>query len=158
MSLEGHLYTFVIIVNPKKGRNEDPFLFFISDLKDARAIASHYLKRWKIECCFKHLKKNGFNIEDINLKADNKIELMMGIVALTYLVAIHEGTIQQAKKPTQMKIYKGGIKYPIISIFRKGYLELQKLFSNTYSVFKYLDLLLKPAPERLTDEYNSKCV
>jgi hypothetical protein len=158
MSLEGHLYTFVIIVNPGKGRNEEPFLFFISDLKDAKAIANHYLKRWKIECCFQHLQRNGFNIEDINLKADNKIELMMGIVAITYLAAIHEGIIQQAKKPTKMKIYKGGIKYPLISIFRRGYLELQKLFSGIYSLFKYLNSLIKPLPEWLTKECNPKSV
>jgi len=158
MSLEGHLYTFVIIVNPKKGRSEDPFLFFISDLKDARAITNHYLKRWKIECCFKHLKRNGFNIEDINLKADNKIELMMGIVTIAYLVVIHEGIIQQVNNPTKMKIYKDGIKYPLISIFRRGYLELQKLFSSIYALFKYLNLLIKPLPERLTDECKSKSV
>lgn len=158
MSLEGHLYTFVIIVNQKKGRNEEPFLFFISDLQDARAIANHYFKRWKIECCFKHLKRNGFNIEDINLKADNKVELMMGIVTITYLAVIHEGVIQQANKVTKMKVYKSGIKYPLISIFRRGYLELQKLFSSTYSLFKYLNQLVKPLPVWLTDVCNSKSV
>ena len=45
-------------------------------LKDATAIAKHYLKRWKIECAFKHLKTNGFNIENANLKSDLKMELL----------------------------------------------------------------------------------
>jgi hypothetical protein len=155
MSLEGHLYTFVIIVNPRKTRNEEPFLFFISDLKDAQAIANHYLKRWKIECCFKHLKKNGFNIEDINLKADNKIELMMAIVTLTYLVVIHEGIIQQAINPIKMKVYKSGIKYPLISIFRRGFIELQKLFFSILTVLKYIELLLKPMTARILDDNSS---
>lgn len=158
MSLEGHLYTFVIIVNPAKGRNEEPFLFFISDLKDAKAIADHYLKRWKIECCFKHLKRNGFNIEDINLKADKKIELMMGIVTVTYLAVIHEGIIQQANNPIKLKVYRSGRKYPLISIFRRGYLELQKSLSCILLVLKYINLLLKPSPERVLDEINSKSV
>jgi len=77
--------------NPRQGVNEEPYLFFISDLLDARAIANHYLKRWKIECCFRHLKRNGFNMEDINLKADEKIELMMGVLAYTFLIAVIEG-------------------------------------------------------------------
>jgi hypothetical protein len=158
MSLEGHLYTFVIIVNPRKARNEEPFLFFISDLKDAQAIANHYLKRWKIECCFKHLKKNGFNIEDINLKADNKIELMMGIVTITYMVVINEGIIQESINPTKMKIYKNGMKYPLMSIFRKGYLELQKSFSCIALVLKYVNLLLKPCLTMDSLDYNSKSV
>ena len=73
MALNGYTYSFVIIKNPKHDPNE-PYIYFISDLKDAKAIANHYLKRWKIECAFKHLKTNGFNIENANLKDDLKID------------------------------------------------------------------------------------
>ena len=138
MSLGEQLYTFVIIKNPKQNNKEEPYLFFISDLQDARAIASHYFKRWKIECCFKHLKKNGFNIEDINLKSDIKIELMMGVLACTYIMAIMEGIIKQIDFPPGLKIYKNGKQYPSISIFRSGYIELQQLFMNVLNVLDYL--------------------
>jgi len=157
MSLQGHLYTFVIMVNPKKGRSEEPFLFFISDLKDAKAIANHYLKRWKIECCFKHLKKNGFNIEDINLKADDKIQLMMGILACTYLMAIMEGIIKQADSPVKMKVYKKGNSYPLISLFRRGYIELQKIFTTLERALDHFTCLLKPIPITVSGK-NSKSV
>lgn len=148
--MKGHLYTFVIMVNPKKGRSEESFLFFISDLKDAKTIADHYLKRWKIECCFKHLKKNGFNIEDINLKADHKIQLMMGILACTYLMALSEGIINQAESPIKIKRYKNGNLYPVISVFRTGYIELQKAFCTMYDLLDYFNILLKPIAIRVT--------
>jgi hypothetical protein len=61
-----------MIKNPKHDPKE-PYIYFISDLEHAKDIANHYLKRWKIECCFKNLKTNGFNIEDINLRSDKKI-------------------------------------------------------------------------------------
>lgn len=144
MSLKEHTYTFVIIVNPQKGRDREPFLFFISDLKDAQAIANHYLKRWKIECCFKHLKKNGFNIEDINLVADDKIQLMMGILACTYLLAIIEGIIKQAASPVKMKLYKNGKRYPLISLFRYGYIELQRILITLCNLIAYLEGHIKP--------------
>jgi transposase len=143
MSVNGHLDSFVILVNPKKGRSEEPFLFFISDLKDAKAIANHYLKRWKIECCFRHLKTNGFNIEDINLKDDNKIQLMMGVLACTYLLAIMEGIIQQAREPLKMKSYKNGKSYPSISVFRRGFIVLQKTFLTIENAIAYFNDPLK---------------
>ncbi len=142
MALQGRTYTFVIISNPKQGVNEEPYLFFISDLLDARAIANHYLKRWKIECCFKHLKRNGFNVEDINLKADEKIELMMGVLAYTFLIAVIEGITKQMTLTIKLKNYKGGSSYPRISIFRCGYIELQRIFINIGYVIKHLKKLL----------------
>jgi len=128
--------------NPRQGVNEEPYLFFISDLLDARAIANHYLKRWKIECCFRHLKRNGFNMEDINLKADEKIELMMGVLAYTFLIAVIEGITKQITQPAKLKKYKGGSSYPIISIFRCGYIELQRILFNLKTAIKYLKKLL----------------
>ena len=132
------IYTVVIVKNPKQGRNEDPYLYFISDLKDAKAIANHYLKRWKIECCFKHLKKNGFNIEDINLKKDIKIELMMGVLVCTYIMAIIQGIIQVLNKPPKIKCYRNGKRYPQISVFRTGYSELQRLFTEIKKVIHFI--------------------
>jgi transposase len=72
-----------MVKNIKHDPNE-PYLYFISDFKNAKKIAEHYLKRWKIECVFKHLKTNGFNIEDIALKGDEKIELMMAMLCILY--------------------------------------------------------------------------
>ena len=146
MFLKEQRYTFAIVKNPKQGRNQEPYLYFISDLQDVRAIANHYVKRWKIECCFRHLKRNGFNIEDINLKTDIKIELMMGILACTYIIAVMQGILQQQKHPPEMKRYKNGKCYPAISVFRKGYLLMQQIFLNLMDIILYLDKRLKQPP------------
>lgn len=142
MMLGDTVYTFVMIKNPKYDPKE-PYIYFISDLQDARAIANHYLKRWKIECCFKHLKTNGFNIEDINLKIDEKIELMMGILAMVYIVAVKEGLLSHKRKPIPWKKYKNGKKYLSISIFRMGMAIIQELFTRINKLFDYIGDQLK---------------
>lgn len=136
-------YTFVMIKNPKHDPKE-PYIYFISDMQDARAISNHYLKRWKIECCFKHLKSNGFNIEDINLKTDDKIELMMGVLAMVYIMAVREGLLSHKLKPIPLKKYKDGKLYLSISIFRIGLAIIQTLFTKINKLIEYIENQLKP--------------
>lgn len=143
MMLGDRTYTFVMIKNPKYDPKE-PYIYFISDLQDAQAIANHYLKRWKIECCFKHLKSNGFNIEDINLKIDDKIELMMGVLAMIYIMAVKEGLLSHKLKPIPKKKYKDGKIYLSISIFRMGLAIIQTLFTKINKLIHYIEHLLKP--------------
>lgn len=131
-----------MIKNPKYDPKE-PYIYFISDLQDAKAIANHYLKRWKIECCFKNLKTNGFNIEDINLKSDKKIELMMGVLAMTYLISVKEGILKHLIKPIALKRYKDGKMYPAISIFRMGFVIVQNMFDKINRLITYINILIK---------------
>ena len=142
MVLGNTTYTFVMIKNPKYDPKE-PYIYFISDMQDAKAIANHYLKRWKIECCFKHLKSNGFNIEDINLKVDEKIELMMGVLAMVYLFAVREGLLSHKRKQIPLKKYSNGKIYLSISIFRMGLAIIQKLFAKTNRLIEYIGDQLK---------------
>jgi transposase len=139
MVLDGTTYSFVMIKNPKYNPKE-PYIYFISNLTDAKKIAAHYLKRWKIECAFKHLKTNGFNLEDCNLKSDVKIELLMTIVVVAYVIAIREGVLVQHKIP--IKKYKNGTQYPAISIFRKGYEILQNTIQTLLQIIKYIEQLV----------------
>ncbi len=131
-----------MIKNPKYDPKE-PYIYFISDMQDARAIANHYLKRWKIECCFKHLKSNGFNIEDINLKIDDKIELMMGVLVMVYIIAIREGLLSHKLKQIPLKKYKNGKIYLSISIFRMGLAIIQNLFMRINQLIEYIVNQLK---------------
>lgn len=148
MVLGNTTYTFVMIKNPKHDPKE-PYIYFISDLHDAQAIANHYLKRWKIECCFKNLKTNGFNIEDINLKADQKIELMMGVLAMVYLIAIKEGLLRHLLKPIPMRTFKNGKKHLSLSIFRMGFALIQSVFCRINDLLHYIENLIKPLPDLL---------
>ena len=134
-------YTFVMMKNPKGDRRE-PYLYFISDLKDARAIARHYYKRWKVECCFKNLKTNGFNIEDINLQSDEKIELMMAVLAMLYLIALREGILRHRCKPIPLKKYKDGTKQMAISFFRLGCYIILNLFNDIQRFLNYFNHMI----------------
>ena len=146
MMLGDTTYTFVIIKNPKHDPKE-PYIYFISDMQDARSIANHYLKRWKIECCFKHLKSNGFNIEDINLKMDNKIELMMAVLAMVYIMAVKEGLLSHQVDPIPLKKYKDGKMYLSISIFRMGLAIIQTLLATLNNIIEYIGNHIKSHAE-----------
>jgi len=141
MSLGAITYTFVMIKNPKYNPKE-PYLYFISDLKDAKVIANHYLKRWKIECCFKHLKTNGFNIEDINFEYDQKTELMMAVLAVLYTTAIVEGLLSHQQKPIPIKKYKNNKNYLGESVFRRGLSIILCIFNKLFKLIAYLQYAL----------------
>ena len=91
------------------------------------------------------MKSNGFNIEDINLKEDQKIELMMGILAMVYVIAVREGLLTHKLNPIPIKMYKNGKKYLSISIFRMGFAIIQAMFINTKNLIDYIGFQLKPA-------------
>lgn len=115
--LDEEAFTIIMMPNPKVGA-EEPVMIFITTLPNAVKAAQLYAKRWKIECLFKHLKTNGYNFEDLNLKDPNKNMLMMAIVTIAYTLAFREGRKHQNKIPTQ--IYRDGTQTSEVSIFRAG--------------------------------------
>ena len=117
---------------------KEPYIFFITNLSDMEQALKHYADRWKIECCFKHLKSNGFNVEAMNLTDDRKIELMMGIVVTAYAIAIREGIVEQLRKPFPIKKYKNGKQYMAISVFRKGLEIIDGLLEHALALVIYL--------------------
>lgn len=70
----------------------------------------------------------------------------MGIIACAYILAIREGVLQQQVHPPKLKIYKNGKSYPAISAFRRGYLEVQRIFIQLIDLILYLKNLFNPLP------------
>jgi hypothetical protein len=114
---EGGVYRFVMMPNPKAG-TKDPVIFLLTTLANPLTATTSYAKRWKIECLFKHLKTNGYNLEDLNLKDPGKNTLMFAIVTTAYSLALLEGWKRRKKIPT--KIYANESEWPKESIFRVG--------------------------------------
>jgi len=142
IEMKGKKYTFVIFKNPKKDPKE-PLVYFISTLKDKKKIVEVYPIRWSIECCFKHLKSNGFNLEDLNLKKPEKIKLMMAIVTFLYVLCIHEGLICYEKiKKSDLKKYADGTITLAISVFRKGKSVVAGKFTHLRAFLDYLTQIL----------------
>jgi len=117
---------------------KEPYVFFITNVQDAGKALEYYTQRWKIECCFRHLKSNGFNIEAMNFKDDRKIELLMGVVVTAYAIAIREGLLQQLHKPFAIKKYKNGKQYSEISVFRKGLEVIEGFLEHALALVLYL--------------------
>lgn len=118
----------------RSNTKEEPIIYLITNLFLQKRVGKQYAKRWKIEYCFKHLKTNGFNLEDMSLTDLKKIRLMISLVIVAYILAVREGIIQQKKQKIRIINYKNGDKYPAVSIFRNGI----QAISN--QIISYLDL------------------
>lgn len=136
-------YTFVVFKNPKANPKE-PLFYFLSTLTKRKQIINAYPIRWKIECCFKHLKSNGFNLEDLNLKAPQKIKLMMAIVCFLYTLCVSQGLLayQQPKK-SDYKKYADGLSTLAESVFKKGKSIVSMKFYDLASFIRFLLHIIK---------------
>jgi IS4 transposase len=94
---EGKLFYFTVLPNRAKPRVNhkpnpgDDYVVLLSVQKNVSQISQDYRKRWGIEVFFRHVKKNGFNLEDLNLKEQEKVQLLVGNVAIAYCLSIREG-------------------------------------------------------------------
>ena len=119
--MKGNIYSVVIVKNDKDDPLE-PLIYFISTLEDKTQILDGYRIRWQIEICFKHLKTNGFNLEDLNFRQDSKICLMVALVVMAYVLSIQLGGTPQGleSKVEKKKIYRNKPSRLAISYFRQG--------------------------------------
>jgi hypothetical protein len=127
--------------NPKL-EAEEVVMIFLTTLTNAANAAKLYAQRWKIECLFKHMKTNGFNLEDMNLKDANKNLLMMAIVTTAYIRAIREGF--KCKKKIPIQRYEDGTQTREVSLFRQGLAILTAKCFRFIDFLKYLFSILKP--------------
>jgi len=129
---------FVALKNPKDDPKE-PVIYLISNLDlPSKKIAEMYPIRWKIEHCFKQLKSNGFQLEQINLKSKSRCKLLMAIMIFTYVLSIHEGLKTYAKVPD--KNYGEGIYSKAVSVFRFG---IGNLMRHCTSLIKFCQYILR---------------
>ena len=132
ITLQGQSFSFVVVKNPKAD-TEEPLIYLLSSLEEAPAcIAARYPIRWKIETCFKHLKSNGFDLEEMNLATKSRCQLMMAVVVFAYTLSIHEGLKDYQK--VGMKTYADGLQTKAYSVFRHG-LDKLSAFCATLTVF-----------------------
>jgi hypothetical protein len=143
--LDGTRYQFVALAHQDGPLSEDPLVLMITNLEWSRQIiAERYRIRWTTECFFKHLKSNGFDLEELGFQSPKKIRLLVSIVVTLYVICVAEGLRQfhriQAKKntlygPLQLRE----------SVFRKGYsIVVNELSSIAHFIDWLLSQLKKP--------------
>jgi len=134
-----------VVIKPLKGdQTGKRYLYLITNIDDDLKASELYALRWKIETCFKHLKSNGFDLEAMALTQTHKVELMFGVLALVYALAIREGALhyEQLGKEPPMKTYKNGTRTLKKSVFRKGYSILKKKIRNINDFICYIQQMI----------------
>ena len=137
---QNQTFYFTVLPNTAKRRTHtkpnpgDDFVVLVSLEKQIDKISQDYRKRWGIEVFFRHVKKNGFNLEDLNLKELEKVQLLVGIVAIAYCLAIRHG-LKQWEQMTP-KIKKHGAS--AVSLFRDGF---DNLLNQIHNLFELIDFI-----------------
>lgn len=103
------------------GRDKEPYLYLLTNLDEPASAGQCYQIRWTIECCFKHLKSNGFDLEGQGFQQTHRVEIVMAVLVLLYAVCIAQGIVQQNQnRPAATKKYPSGRVYKARSLFRVG--------------------------------------
>ncbi|WP_168040644.1 transposase [Neolewinella antarctica] len=140
IEIKGKKFYLSMRHNPKQTLGEE-VIIFLTIIRPLKKTVDQYIKRWRIECLFRHLKSNGFGLEDLNLRAVDKSNLLMAIVCLAYSLTIRVGW---AARSTIRKIqYADGSSFPAESIFRKG-LSLITPWCANLEKFLYRIIALDP--------------
>ncbi len=134
----------IMILPITEPKGKQTYLYLITNIEDEKKVSELYRIRWKIETCFLHLKSNGFNLEDMRLKDDFKVNLMMGVVVLAYTISVCQGTLfyENSEKPIPIKKYKNGKICLSKSVFRKGLKQLMPRIKSLGQFIKYLENLI----------------
>ncbi|MBC3788869.1 transposase [Spirosoma utsteinense] len=144
--LEGYRYQFVALCHQDGPQSADPLVLLVSNLDwPKQTIAERYRIRWTTECFFKHLKSNGFDLEELGFESPRKIRLLVAIVVVLYVICVAEGLRQfhriRAKKKSQYEPLRLRE-----SIFRKGY---SVVVNELISIAHFVDWLLAQLTKHL---------
>jgi hypothetical protein len=91
-----------------------------------------YTKRWTIECLFKSLKTQGFNLEGTHLKHEQRLSILFALCAIAFAWSVKVGDIKNDMVPIKIKNHGR----PLYSLFTYGFHALQGVFFRAYSVVK----------------------
>ncbi|MBK8922365.1 MAG: hypothetical protein IPM81_12820 [Saprospirales bacterium] len=134
---------FVMLPNPKADA-EEPTLIFLTTPPNAQKAAHLYAKRWKIECLFRHLKTNGYNLEDLNLKEPPNKSLLMMKPLLPPLISWLFAKAGNDDDEFQPSATKTEAKQPEVSIFREGLAILTSKCFHFIEFLCYVFTILSP--------------
>jgi hypothetical protein len=124
-----HLCHLVCLPNTGT-RDKEPYVYLLTNLDEPHKAGELYQLRWMIECCFGHLKSNGFDLEQQGFQREHQVEIIMAVLVLLYTICVLSGRLdempQQTARPDKgiLKKYANGKKYRPRSLFRTGLLKI----------------------------------
>lgn len=133
----------IVTKNTKPDKKEDDLIILMTNLShNKKKIVHIYKVRWQIECMFKCLKTNGFNLENVAMTEASKIRLLMCIVIACYVLCVQEALKEFKKNNNKIKRE---------SIFRRGYalvcLHCQKIVLFAAWAMVCFNLTMHPKPD-----------
>lgn len=109
--------------------------------RSPKKVLHIYKTRWRIECLFKDLKHNGFNLEETHMTIPERLEKLMAICAFAVALCLNAGIAKHKARPIP---YKKTVKSRLYSFFQYGlnfirtsYNEIWKWVNNPQSNQKY---------------------
>ncbi len=126
------------IINSKTNK---PEFLIIGTYCEPMESKSRYAERWYIENMFKDMKSNGFQLECTHVTNLDRLNTLMGILAIAYTWMIKIGTWIKKIKPERFVKKKHG--RPAKSVFRGGIDEfINAIFSmDAIRVRRYVKFL-----------------
>jgi Transposase DDE domain len=119
----------LVVIKNKQANADEPFIFLLTNYtqqSEIEQVADKYANRWKIECCFKHLKSNGFQLQQNHLQGAHKMTLLWAILTTIFVAAVVQGALmikqnQNIIRTIKFKEQNGEIKiYPAKSLLKFG--------------------------------------
>ncbi len=111
-----------------------------SNTHNPKKILHFYRYRWTIELMFRNMKTSGFDMENTHMKAGEKIEKLMAIIAIALVLCYFAGAEQEEIKPTPYKKTVGSFLY---STFKRGVEHLTIMINRKFKKFiEYINQIL----------------
>lgn len=128
-------YLCNLVCLPNTGtRDKEPYVYLLTNLDEPGAAGHLYQLRWTIECCFLHLKSNGFDLEQQGFQRQHQVEIVMAVLVLLYTLCVLAGILHETQTVTSpmtsMKKYANGSIYRSRSLFRTGLLKITALICS----------------------------
>lgn len=147
IQIKGRDYLFIIKRNTKWKVGDEPndeLIYLLTTLNKKKKAIKAYRIRWSIECCFKHLKSKGFDLEAINVRGDTKIMLMVALVSFMYTLCVVQGILQlKSPKKSDFTRYKDGQVFLTCSFFKKGKAYLRTILCDLSDFATFLNGLFE---------------
>ena len=106
------------------------------------ALALDYARRWGIETLFKCLKSGGYNLEDTHLRSIERIDVLIGLLAIAFVLAYIAGDLEIQSKPLKIKSHGRKAK----SVFRAGLDFIACTMADSIKKSKEYQILIRILP------------
>lgn len=120
-----------------RGRNtREAFLYLASNRFHGREALALYRLRWGIERVFGHFKMRGFDLETTHMSDSGKIEKLLGVLTLAFMISYGWGCEMKAAKSLSAAESRK-------SLFRLGLDRISQIFGNAEHFRSEIQALLE---------------